>query len=223
MPNASPTMELFPTLSLGDSRAKTSPLVGKGQVWKVRDRDSGQKSSAWLAKLIQGSSLWRMSQTCLLALLNNQADGLGEFSQTWPKSGMMQSGTAYALPQWVPSTTEIGSGLLPTPLASDGVALAQFSIKSQLKAERSGHQKRPFGTLAANGMGISEICQTYEKMMGFPLQHTDLNLLEIPSASLSLPKSAKQSSMGSPNLLAKLTDMETQSSPKSLKSSVGQF
>src|SRR5690606_11340098 len=42
------------------------------------------------------------------------------FSETWPTSGMMRAGTAYALPTSVPLTDDSGSSLLPTPRASDG-------------------------------------------------------------------------------------------------------
>jgi hypothetical protein len=48
--------------------------------------------------------------------------GWGEFSETWPRSGMTRSGTAYRLPTLVPLTGEIESGLLPTPTADKCVA-----------------------------------------------------------------------------------------------------
>ena len=40
---------------------------------------------------------------------------LSVFSETWPRSGMMRSGTAYQLPPLVPLTDATGSGSWPTP------------------------------------------------------------------------------------------------------------
>lgn len=79
----------------------------------------GQKSPALLASLDPVSSSWRTSQTCLAALLNNQADGLAEYSATWPRSGTMRSGIAYQLSPLAPLTDATGCGLLPTPVKYD--------------------------------------------------------------------------------------------------------
>lgn len=38
-----------------------------------------------------------------------------KFSEIWPRSGMMRSGTVFPLPTWVPPTAENGSGSWPTP------------------------------------------------------------------------------------------------------------
>jgi len=52
-------------------------------------------------------------------LLNGGGEiGLSEFSGTFPRSGMMRNGTVYQLPRLAPTTTEIGSGLWPTPTAT---------------------------------------------------------------------------------------------------------
>ena len=45
---------------------------------------------------------------------------LDVFSGTWPRAGMMRSGTAYRLLPLVPRTAAIGSSLWPTPTTSTG-------------------------------------------------------------------------------------------------------
>jgi hypothetical protein len=77
---------------------------------KVRDLVSGQSTGELLASYDRASSSWRTSQACLLS-------GWEPFSETWPRSGMMLSGTAYRLPPSAPLTVEIASGSLPTPTA----------------------------------------------------------------------------------------------------------
>lgn len=41
------------------------------------------------------------------------------FSETWPTSGSMLNGTAYALPTSEPATDDSGCSYLPTPTSSD--------------------------------------------------------------------------------------------------------
>jgi hypothetical protein len=51
-------------------------------------------------------------------------EGLTEFSETWPRSGMMRNGIAYQLPPLVPLTDETASGLWPTPTSQDNDQVA---------------------------------------------------------------------------------------------------
>lgn len=64
--------------------------------------------------------------------------GLEAFSLDWPRSGMMQNGTVYRLHNLGRPITEIGSGLWPTPQASDGRRL-QFNLNMQRKLIRKGN------------------------------------------------------------------------------------
>ena len=82
----------------------------------------GATSADLLATYDHDTQSWRTSQTCFLARLNSEADGLAEFSETWPRSGLMQSGIAYQLPPLVPRTDENVFGLLPTPRACTSMA-----------------------------------------------------------------------------------------------------
>jgi hypothetical protein len=68
----------------------------------------GPNSLDSLASYDRATQSWRTSQHSLFG-------GLDEFSETWPRSGMTRSGTAYQLQPLAPPTGEIESGLLPTP------------------------------------------------------------------------------------------------------------
>lgn len=97
-------------------RAKTSALQGSSAAWaKEPEAACGPKSSDLLANYSRDTSSWRTSQTCLVALAKNEADGLAEFSETWPSAGMMRNGATYRLAWSVPRTGGSGFGLWPTP------------------------------------------------------------------------------------------------------------
>ena len=63
------------------------------------------------------SSSWKTSQRSLVADLET-------YSETFPRSGMMLSGIAYQQAPLAPLTAATGSGLLPTPEASNTKAVA---------------------------------------------------------------------------------------------------
>ena len=94
------------------SPAKTSASHGTDLVWPGKGLGCGGSTPVWLASYDLATSSWRTSQRCLV-------EGLEKFSETWPRSGMTQNGTAYQLPTLAPLTNGIASGLLPTPCASE--------------------------------------------------------------------------------------------------------
>lgn len=110
------------TSSAAGSLARTSATQASAQASTASGRAYGQSTPELLASYDPATSSWRTSQLCL--------DGdLSEFSETWPRSGLMRSGIAYRLPPLVPLTAETGFGLLPTPRADErsqgeGAALA---------------------------------------------------------------------------------------------------
>ena len=96
-----------------DFPAKTSPMREPAQELKVSAAAYGQSSPDLLANYDPNTSSWRTSQHCLV-------EGLTVFSETWPRSGMMRSGTAYRLQPLVRLTDATEFGLWPTPTASIG-------------------------------------------------------------------------------------------------------
>ncbi len=77
---------------------------------------SGPNLSAVFATYDHDTSSWRTCQRSLLPT----ADGHSEkFSGTWPRSGTMQNGQCTERETWGPRTDATGSGLLPTPTASE--------------------------------------------------------------------------------------------------------
>ena len=97
------------------SRARTSALPARAQGSTGRARVFGQSTPVSLASFDPGTSSWRTSQLSLLG-------GSELFSETWPRSGMTRSGTAFQLAPLAPLTAATGPGLSPTwgtPTARD--------------------------------------------------------------------------------------------------------
>ena len=94
--------------SAAASPARTSARQERARALAASAAAYGRSTPELLARYDPATSLWRTSQLCL--------DGdLQQFSETWPRSGLTRSGTAYQLPPLVRLTDEIGSGLWPTP------------------------------------------------------------------------------------------------------------
>jgi hypothetical protein len=115
------------------SPAKTYQSQETEQEYKTeREADYGQSAPVLLGSFSPDTPSLKTSQTCLM---ENGELGLSEFSGTFPRSGMMRSGTVYQLPNLARTITEIGSGLLPTPVASD------MGSASQKRINQTGHPK----------------------------------------------------------------------------------
>jgi hypothetical protein len=103
--------------------AKTSVSPERARALAASAVAYGRSSPELLAKYDRATSSWRTSQLCL--------DGeLSEFSETWPRSGLMRNGIAYQLAPLVRLTDAIGSGLLPTPTEGDGKASGSRNTES---------------------------------------------------------------------------------------------
>lgn len=108
LPSDCEQTELFPTASLAGSHAKTFRSLEKALDLPVSAAGYGESMPALLARYDHLTSSWKTSQLCL--------DGeLAEFSETWPRSGMMRSGIAYQLPPLAPLTEGTAFGSFPTP------------------------------------------------------------------------------------------------------------
>lgn len=109
-------MELPLMSSRAASRAKTFLSPESSAAWaKEPAVASGPRSSDLLASYDRNTSSWRTSQHCLLAQVNGEADGLAEFSETWPSAGMMRNGRTFRRQPWALPIAASASGLWPTP------------------------------------------------------------------------------------------------------------
>jgi len=190
------------TLSLEDSLAKTCPSPASKQESKAPVQDYGRNSIELLAKYDLGTRLWKTSQHSLVA---TGEDGLAEFSETWPRSGMTVNGIAYQLPPLVPLIVETGYGLWPTPCSAaeapnlnsnkkNGpksliqVAREMWPTPTAHNAKEGGYPaeySRNTPTLAAEAGG--KLNPTWvEWLMGFSPGWTDLKDSETPSSHKSL-------------------------------------
>jgi hypothetical protein len=119
--------------------ARTFPAPEKAAESTENAADFGASSHGSLAKYDRASSSWR---TCQLSLFG----GLDEFSETWPRWGMMRAGECWALSTPELLTGGSGSGLWPTPRAEegyqgDGAAQAYLDAGCKQPKERNGKQR----------------------------------------------------------------------------------
>ena len=137
------------------------------------------------AVYVPDTSSWRTQQPSLFG-------GWIAFSETWPRSGMTQSGIAFLHPPWALHTQEIASGLLPTPRASMGKhGICWSRAKSgehrhNLEDRLASDHLRDGGEVISGGLAHPTFV---EWMMGFPVGWTDLK----PSATPKSRKSSKSS------------------------------
>jgi hypothetical protein len=139
------------------------------------DLDSGLNLPASLASYDPDTLSWRTSQRSVLG-------GWTEFSETWPRSGMVVYGTAYPLPQSAPATFETGGSASggrkkwPTPNATDGSKAPRFhksgnpSLPCAVEmgeGARSGDGSRIRGAGALNPDWVA-------LLRGFPKGYLDL-------------------------------------------------
>ncbi len=130
-------MELPSMSSAAGSHVKTSARRDMALALKANVVAYGLSTPDLLASYDRSSSSWRTSQRCLV-------EGWGEFSETWPRSGMMRNGTVFRLPPLVPTTDETAfdCGL---PLRSVGTTTAKGQARRaatvwQRKSGNGRHQ-----------------------------------------------------------------------------------
>lgn len=168
----------FPLMSSqAGSHAKTLALQeSKLALVKERAAGCGPKSSDLLASYDLNSSSWRTSQTCLVAQAKNEADGLAEYSETWPSAGMMRNGSIYQLPSLEPGTNGREYGYLPTPTKSDA---------------KGAPKQRYFGSKAYR----NNLCEALRNGPDDPIYpHPDfvMQMMGFPTDWLQLPLAATQ-------------------------------
>lgn len=110
------------------ARGLTENAVGCGTTWP-----------ASLAKFDPDTSSWKTAQLSLLG-------GLEEFSQTWPRWGLMRAGECWERQTLVPRTSESASGLWQTPVADDAVNRAAGKWNSRGEPKLSAQVMWPTPT-----------------------------------------------------------------------------
>jgi hypothetical protein len=111
-----------------------------------------------LARFDRDTHLWRTPQCLLLA-------GLDEFSETWPRWGMMRDGECFPQRRLVPNTSGSDYSYLPTPTshnAKEGNYPAEHTRRTPSLATHAGGKINPEWT---------------EWLMGWPIRWTDLKPL----------------------------------------------
>ena len=162
--------ELESMSSQADSPAKTSQSQETKQAYKMEpEAGYGQSAPVLLATLNHASLSWKTSQISLVATAD---DGLEDYLETWPRSGMTRNGTAFQLATLEPSTGGTEYGSLLTPQAQGWKA---WTFRNPYALIRKNH---------ADGNLQEQLMRLYQRMitpeceeilMGFPKSWTDLN------------------------------------------------
>jgi hypothetical protein len=113
-----------------------------------------------------------------VALAANEADGLAEYSETWPSAGMMQNGKTYRRQPWALPIAENASGLLPT-VRKSGQSIA---FKCFLRRYYQVNLEEFLGRMGFSGFITQEFVMW---MMGFPQKWADISRLETQSSRKS--------------------------------------
>jgi hypothetical protein len=148
--------------------AKISAPPEKAQVSTENDRDYGENSPGLLAKYDLDTHSWKTAQYLLLG-------GLEEYSETWPKWGMMRSGECWERTTLARPIKEIEFGLWPTPCARDYKGGRKPEALEE--AGRTATNSLPDAIIAKEGYGGQLNPTWVEWLMGWPLAWTDLRPL----------------------------------------------
>jgi len=163
-------MELESMSSQADFPAKTSQSQETKQEYTTeRAVVYGQSAPVLLGSFDPNTPSLKTSQTCLM---ENGELGLSEYSGTFPRSGMMRSGTVYQLVTLVPHIEGTEYGSLLTPSAQGWKA---WTFRNPYALIRKNHAD---GNLQEQLMRLYQRMITpefEEQLMGFPKSWTDLN------------------------------------------------
>jgi hypothetical protein len=155
------------TLYLAVFRAKTFQVLEKVQESMEIEVQCGTTWRESLAKFDHDTHSWKIPHFLL-------GEGYQEFSETWPRWGMMRNGQCWELEMLEQIISEIESGLLaitkpkqfPTPTchnAKEGAYPSEYQRNTPSLATHAGGKLNPMWV---------------EWMMGWPLGWTDLKPLE---------------------------------------------
>jgi len=157
----------------------------------------GPNCAESLAKFGPNGACWRMCQDSFQMMLDGS---LEEFSGTWPRSGMMLSGTVYQLPPLVQIIAETESGFWPTPCKDgNGGSHGKAKLNRMLSTPTVCGDWNRKGASATSGDGINtqlggpQHPNHREWMMGYPKDHTDATFSETQSFRKLRKSSSKKS------------------------------
>lgn len=113
--------------------ARTSAQPGEGRESRAISQGSGWKWPGSFAKFSLDTCTWKTRQSSLLG-------GLDEFSETWPRYGMMRDGESSELPTWARRIKGTAYGSWPTPCAMEPQKDIEHyeSRKARPRSERGG-------------------------------------------------------------------------------------
>ena len=152
--------------------ARTSAPPEREPESRESEAGSGKSLPASFARYDPVTSSWKTAQCSLLA-------GLDEFSETWPRWGMMRNGECWELPTLVVSTYAKEYGYWPTPQASDGMR-ARMTISSMGKIQPDARGGRSYlSRVLAQEFGLLQSAEFTEWLMNWPIGWTDLKPLEM--------------------------------------------
>lgn len=124
------------TSSVEDSLAKTYLAQERVRESTEREADSGLNLQESLAKYDPATHLWRTRQCSLF-------EDLGEYLETFPKSGTMRDGVLWERTMWERRTSEKECGFWRTPDTGAGGIVSD----KELEELANGNWKRPSGSL----------------------------------------------------------------------------
>lgn len=171
----------------GDSPARTSASPAQGLASPERDPAYGRSTRESFASFDPGSQSWKTSRLYLVA-------AWGAFSATWPRAGMMRSGTCFLRPPLAPLTCASASSLLPTPAAIEGEPIRQYLRRDETWLSTSNLTAKLIGVAYAlkdrepkPPYRLIPALSFVEWMMGVPIGWTDCAVLATASRLLCLP------------------------------------
>ncbi len=160
--------EALLTWFLAGSRAPISRSQDGAQGSTGQRADSGQRCLGLLARWSPSSCSWRTPQLSLV-------EGLDEFSETWPRWGLMRGGECWELTPWVLPTDGSGSGLWPISDRGGGKKGEQLNNFVAHKAPPQrwptpmAHQGNNAGSLQEWGGSSNPIRKTDPELARAPL------------------------------------------------------
>lgn len=143
VPSTDARGEALLTLFLAGSLARTSASQEEAQESTASEADFGRRWPALFAKYNRDTRSWKTAQLSLPGASD-------EFSETWPRWGLMRDGDAYPLKPMAHGTSASGSGLLPTLRATDGERGGRGDLLAIIRGKPNKHCRMPTLTVSGN-------------------------------------------------------------------------